>query len=230
MLPERYPAEGRQTIDIELRGTAFHDGEERYWKIEQENLRRQLQAKLAPRLERAEVRHLSVFALAPQPLLIELGRLLGDITPASIHQKHREPTGWRWAEDRDAIEFEIEEPVKRGGPIALILGVSATIDPDRVTRVLGSGACIWSIKAQQPHNDIMRRVNDLVEFRKVMRVTYDRIKARHGGQGEIHMFPAVPVSVAVEIGRTWMPKADLPLELYDENRAKGGFQKAFRIE
>lgn len=230
MLPERYPAEGRQTIDIQLRGTAFHDGEECYWEIERENLRRQYQAKLAPRLERAEVRHLSVFALAPQPLLIELGRLLGDITPASIHQKHREPTGWRWADDTDPMEIVVDEPAREGGPIALILGVSATIDADRITRVLGADTCIWTIKAKHPHNDIMRRAGDLTEFRKVMRTTYDRIKACRGSQGEIHIFPAVPVSAAVEIGRTWMPKADLPLEIYDENRTEGGFRKALRIE
>lgn len=39
------------------------------------------------------VHHLSVFALAPQPLLMELGRLLGDIVPAEVHQLHREAEG-----------------------------------------------------------------------------------------------------------------------------------------
>jgi hypothetical protein len=230
MFPERYPAEGRQTIDIQLSGTAFHDGEERYWEIERENLRRQYQAKLAPRLERAEILHLSVFALAPQPLLVELGRLLGDITPASIHQKHREPTGWRWAEDTDPIEIVVDEPAREDGPIALILGLSATIDAERITRLLGTETCIWTIKTKHPHNDIMRGAGDLTRFRKLMRNTYNRIKARHGSQREIHIFPAVPVSAAVEIGRTWMPKADLPLEIYDENRTEGGFKKALRIQ
>ena len=41
--------------------------------------------KYEARVERQEIRHLSVFALAPQPLLIELGRLLCDIVPAAVH-------------------------------------------------------------------------------------------------------------------------------------------------
>lgn len=43
------------------------------------------------------------------------------------------------------------------------------------------------------------------------------------------MFPALPVSAAIEVGRTWMPKADLPLVIYDENRARGGFEPRLMI-
>jgi len=37
------------------------------------------------------------------------------------------------------------------------------------------------------------------------------------------------VSTAVEVGRIWMPKADLPLVIYDQNRALGGLAKTFEI-
>jgi len=45
----------------------------------------------------------------------------------------------------------------------------------------------------------------------------------------ISIFPALPVSAAVEVGRVWMPKADLPLQVYDQNRAHGGFEPALMI-
>ena len=54
----------------------------------------------------------------------------------------------------------------------------------------------------------------------------DRIKVRHGQDVLLHVFPAVPVSIAVEVGRVWMPKVDLPLCIYDQNRKLGGFTKA----
>jgi hypothetical protein len=57
----------------------------------------------------------------------------------------------------------------------------------------------------------------------------DRIKSLHGHDSILHLFPAVPVSVAVEIGRVWMPKADLPLRIYDQNRKLGGFEHAFDV-
>ena len=230
MLPERYPADGRHTLDIELRGSAFQDREEDFWSIEQENLRRQFRSKLGGLLERRDIRHLSVFALAPQPLLIELGRLLGDIVPASVHQKHREPVGWRWAEDEGPIQLEIDAPSKPGDEVALILAMSATLDPERVRRVLGPETAVWAVRASEPHNDILRRAEDLQRFRRTMRRVYDRIKSDHPAARQIHVFPAVPVAAAVEVGRTWMPKADLPLEIYDENRAVGGFARALRIE
>ena len=84
MPPERHPANG-QTLDLEMVGCAFRDDEPAYWTLQRENLRRQFDAKVRGRVERQEIRHLSVFALAPQPLLIELGRLLCDIVPAAVH-------------------------------------------------------------------------------------------------------------------------------------------------
>jgi hypothetical protein len=103
MIPERYPADGR-SIDIELRGTAYQDHEPEYWRFQRENLRRQFGMKVRERIETREIHHISVFALAPQPLLIELGRLLCDISPADVYQLHREPAGWRWPADGARIQ------------------------------------------------------------------------------------------------------------------------------
>jgi len=174
------------------------------------------------RVERQEIRHLSVFALAPQPLLIELGRLLCDIVPAVVHQRHREPASWRWASDGPPITFQVTEPdAGLTGPVGLKLGVSATVTDTRLQAVLGADVAIWSLCADQPHNDILRRADDQAAFRRELRRLYDRIKARHGEGTLLHVFPALPASLAVEVGRVWMPKSDLPLRLYDNNRSHG---------
>ena len=57
----------------------------------------------------------------------------------------------------------------------------------------------------------------------------DRIKTRHGEQAVIRVFPAMPVALAVEFGRILMPKADLSLQIYDENKKLGGFVRALEI-
>lgn len=230
MLPERYPADGRQTLDIELIGNSRADDEPDFWAIELENLRRQFNRKVSDRLERREISHLSVFALAPQPLLIELGRLIGDITPTAVHQRHREPTGWRWAEDGEPMRIESRRREGNGEVVGLIVGLSATVSLDRAEAVLGPKARLWVLQAINAHNDIMRRSADLTAFRQLIRRTLDEIKASCPTAKQIHLFPAMPVSCAIEVGRVWMPKADLPLFVYDENRKLGGFQPAFRIE
>jgi hypothetical protein len=221
MPPERHPASS-QTLDLEIVGCAFRDDEPAYWAVQRENLKRQFEAKVRGRVERQEIRHLSVFALAPQPLLVELGRLLCDIVPATVHQRHREPASWRWASDRPPIAIRATEPDdKLSGAVALKLGISATVTDARLQAVLGADAAIWSLCADQPHNDILRRADDQAAFRQELRRLYDRIKARHGEGTLLHVFPALPASLAVEVGRVWMPKSDLPLRLYDNNRSRG---------
>jgi hypothetical protein len=64
----------------------------------------------------------------------------------------------------------------------------------------------------------------------MLRRTFNDIKAACGHDAEIHIFPALPLSAAIETGRAWMPKADLPLIIYDENRRLGGFIPTIRVE
>ncbi|MBY3171641.1 SAVED domain-containing protein [Rhizobium laguerreae] len=223
MPPDRHPAEGR-TIDIELVGSDYADHEESYWTVQQENLRRVFKRKVKERIEQKEITQLSVFALAPQPLLIELGHLIGDIVPVTVHQRYREPATWRWQPGQPAITFQTaEQSGPPDAPVALKLALSATITDDRIRAVLGDDVAIWSLTAENPHNDIMRRPEDLVEFKRHLRRLLDRIKAVHGEKATINVFPAVPNSAAVEVGRVLMPKADLPLRIYDQNRSVGGF-------
>lgn len=228
MLPDRHPAESR-AIEIQLIGSAFHDGDQKFWDNEVENLRRHFVTKVKGRLDDRSISHLSVFALAPQPLLIELGRLLGDITDVDVRQLHREPKGWRWAEDGSPLQFQVRRPTSPQGRPALVIGISATVTDERIIAALGPEVSIWSISVEEPHNDAMRRRSDLQAFRHTLRSLLNDIKATHGEAAEIAIFPAVPVSVAVEIGRVWMPKADLPMVIYDQNRATGGFARALSI-
>lgn len=228
VLPERYPADGR-AIHLEMKGTKFQDYEESYWEFQRENLQRQFNEKINGRIEAGEIRHISVFGLAPQPLLIELGTLLCDICPADVHQLKREPKGWGWLPDGDPVAFETSVPQAKGSVVALKLALSATVLDERIESVLGEDIPIWSVTAIEPHNDIMQRCEDLRNFRQLVRRILDQIKAQHGEDAEIHVFPAMPVSTAIEFGRVRMPKADLPLVIYDENKRIGGFVPTLRI-
>ncbi|GJM01321.1 MAG: hypothetical protein DHS20C07_30000 [Methyloligella sp.] len=229
VLPDHYPADGR-SIGLELIGCQYEDHEESYWTFQQENLQRQFRDKIKGKIETGEIRHLSVFALAPQPLLIELGRLLCDICPANIHQLKREPKGWGWVEDSQPITLLTSEGKHGSKNIALKLALSATVNDERIHKVLGDDVSVWSITVEYPHNDIIRNSDHLVMFRQRLRKIFDRIKAIHGEDVSIHVFPALPISAAVEVGRVWMPKADLPLIIYDQNTNIGSFIPTLKIK
>ena len=222
MVPERYPAENR-AIELSLMNSPFQDHEEDYWMIEREHLKRQFDLNIKPRLASGEVKHFSIFSIAPQPLLIEFGRLLSDIPAADVYQLHREPPEWKWQSSPNEHEYILKEPHFKNDTVALNLSLSATINNSRITDILGHTSSIWTLTIDGPNNDFLKSKKQLAIFRETYRKLLNRIKSVHGENTFIHLFPTVPVSIAVEIGRLWMPKADLPLKIYDQNRKSGGF-------
>lgn len=221
LLPDRYPASSAG-IGLGLGNSAVTDRNPAYWEFEATHLREQFRERVAPRI--AQLPHVSVFALAPQPLLMLLGRLLSDLPSVDVYQRRREPPTWEWRPEPTEEDFEIHEPVGDGPP-ALVFSVSATVVDERITRVL-PGAAIWRATASQPHHDFVQSRSQLAKFRATVRRLLDRIKARHSQATELHVFPAMPVSLAVEFGRVIQPKADLPIQVYDEQQ---GFVRALRL-
>ena len=228
IVPNWYPAE-KSAIELSLKNSSFKNHEENYWLIERENLRRQFNQTVKPILNAGVIRHVSIFALAPQPLLIELGCLLSDIPAAEVYQLHREPPNWIWQENPERFDYILQEPDRRNETVALNLSLSATVDNSRITSVLGNNISIWTLTIENPNNDYLKSRKQLSLFRQKFRELLDRIKAKHGQDTELHLFPAAPVAVAVEIGRTWMPKADMPILIYDQNRQAKGFSKTIDI-
>lgn len=224
----RYPA--AEALDLGTRDGADSGIDDDFWDREANRLASQFDRQVRQPLERGEIAHVSAFALAPQPLLIKLGTLLGDITPVDTYQRHREPPTWEWPLDGEELAFELHEPESTEGLPALVLSISATITHDRIVRALGPNAAIWTVTIPVPHNDAVKSPATHAAFRATLRPLLDRIKAVHGHQTTLNVFPAMPVSLAVELGRIRMPKADMPWLLHDEQSSRGGFIPALTIE
>ncbi len=228
IFPDRYPADTR-AIEIGLSNSASRDDEEHYWPLEKTNLEKNFQRLVKNQINDGHIKHLSVFALAPQPLLIELGRLISDLIPTNVFQLKREPTTWSWL-DGDTVEYELKEPTAIKSQVALNISLSATIDNSRITDILGDDISIWTLTFDEPNNDYLKTEKSLENFRVQARKAFEKIKAKHGHGTILNVFPAMPVSAAVEFGRVWQPKADMEMIIYDENRTKGGFIKALEIK
>ncbi len=228
LFPDSVPA-STTMIALGTRDSARRDHDIAFWAAERIQLARQFDRQVRIPIESGELAHISVFALAPQPLLIDLGVLLGDITPAVTYQLHREPAGWAWPPEAEVPEFQVVEPDSARGEPVLLLSLSATVTPDRIKRVLGADTAIWTVTLPVPHNDVANSRAMQRAFRRTMRKVLDRLKAKHGHSTPVHVFPAMPASLAVEFGRVRMPKADSPWILYDEHQSRGGFLPAFTL-
>lgn len=228
IIPNKFPTEN-YGIELGIINSSIRDNENLYWDLESQNLERQFKEKVEPILTHHKVKDFSVFALAPQPLLIKLGVLFSDIYKINVYQCHREPFTWNWHEKSDFEEFKIIEPNNYDGTPILNLSLSATITKDRIEKLFDSKVSIWTITHKEPNNDFLKTPTILSEFRKTCRLFFNKVKEKHGQEKCLHVFPAMPVSAAIEFGRIWMQKADMKLFIYDQNKSRDGFFKTLEI-
>ena len=226
--PNYYPAIA-DTIDLSLSNSIQRDKDVAFWTTEVANLEAQFDRKLFQKFTKGEIQHLSVFAFAPIPLLIKLGTLINDIYKSNIHQKVRNPDTWNLDDDTTEMKYTIIAPEAKHKTVALNISLSATITNDRITQVLGDDCDVYTITIENPFNDYLKSKKHLEDFSISIRQLFNQIKAKYSSQTPIHIFPAMPIAKAIEFGRVWMPKADMPLYLYDENTANSGFEKVMEI-
>ena len=216
-------------IDLSLSGSVVIDSNPEYWDLEERNLETKFQQKLFGRIsESGDIKHSSLFAIAPVPLLIKLGSLLTDKIPVDVYQKHREPNTWDWLVDAPVLDFLVSIPSAKSANIALVLSLSDKIPHEDVNKILGKDVSFWDVELDNPNKDCIKTLADLSAFRDTMRNVFGKIKAFHGSDQIIHTFAAIPISTAIEIGRVWMPRADLILQTYNRDKDRI-FQKALTI-
>ncbi|MCT4664226.1 MAG: SAVED domain-containing protein [Flavobacteriales bacterium] len=216
-----------EPIEIGMKNSTLEDNEEIHWIVEEKNLIKDFEQKVLKKLTSSERNHFSLFAFAPQPLLIKFGTLIPDIYTVDVYQKHREPDTWGWQNNKgDFSQYTIKEPINKGGIPVLNISLSADISNDRITTLFKENVSIWTLTIDSPSNNFLIHPDILLEFRLKIRFILNKIKLEHGHDSTLKVFPCMPNSACVEFGRVWMPKADLTLEIYDE---RNGFKKAITI-
>ncbi|QFT81993.1 hypothetical protein FIU89_15315 [Roseovarius sp. THAF27] len=188
-------------------------------------LRADFASKVLGRFAAGDFRHLSVFGLAPIPLLMELGRLLSDISVADVYELQREPVQWSWPEDRQEIHFTRHKGVPGPKKVALKLSITNEVSDADVTQALGADVSIWEISSNIHCAGIIRHKDDLRRFREIARRTFDEIQNEYGRDVDLSVFPGTPLSCSVEFGRVWQPKAQPCFDVYDKASGEGFVQR-----
>jgi len=227
MFPDYYPA-NEKPILLPMH-SSLRDGSDEYWQAENAHLEEEFKNTIARYIKHDDCKHFSVFALAPQPLLIKLGVLLTDKVDVETFQPHREPKGWRWQAFDDDFKFIVKEPQDKTAPAVLLLSLSDNVDHERVRTVLGENISLWEVTVEAPHNDFLQSKLQLVLFRQAIRKLMVNIKKYHGNATPLHIFPVMPVSCCIELGRARMPKADMDWIVYDHNPSKQKFTHSLVI-
>lgn len=171
--------------------------------------------------------HFSVFPIAPIPLIIKLGYLMGDKVSADIYQKSRTPDTWQWQTAEVTNAFTVDKKIlSHGNRIAMVLSLTADIAEERVTSVLDVDV-IYFIRASRFGVDCIQSIADLSAFWHAYQEVCDEIRNSYSDTHEIAVFPAMPVSAAFEVGRRYMPSVYPNLIIYDDD---DGFFETLTIE
>ena len=228
LFPDWYPAE-ECTIQLSMSWEG-KDDQDHYWKTEAQNLKNAFNRQVRPLLDGGDAHHLSIFALAPMPLMMTLGAALTDKVPVQVYQFHREPfPTWKWLDGPANFAFRVNQPASFDHPPALLISLSDYIAPARVTAILGEAVSIWELTIERPNNDFLKSKEQLSQFRETARQLMVDIGRAHGKNTPLAIFPAMPVACAIELGRVRMPKADNQWVVYDHNNKHNKFISALEI-
>lgn len=226
-----FPVPDQPIIELGAHGHPAPDSQEAFWKYADEALCGNFEKYLSRRIQKdGDIQHLSIFGFAPIPILIKFGQLLTDKANADVFQLHRDPQSWIWRDDETDLGFKIIPPEKSGTNITLLISLSDTISDEDVIKTLGTDVELWKLTIDNPDNKCIKSQKHLNDFKTKIKEALREIKRMHGTGLPIHVFPAMPISTAIEFGRIWMPKADLNLIIYDRNRNNNlAFEKALTI-
>ena len=176
----------------------------------------------------------SLFAIGPIPLLVYLGSRLGDKVPVDLYQRHRDTEDWTWKQKDtgDFAAFKITCLEDRGveAPVAILVSLSGKISRETLPDDIATGSTLYEIELANasPTPTFLSSADDLAAFRHFWHDAQSEIAAKHGDDKPLALMPAVPAPIAVSLGKDRLPKARAPLQIYDNDVAKGGF--AFQLE
>ncbi len=222
----------RDVVEIDL--TAIPDESAgHYWRAGAEAIRSKTRTLYEQIFESGPVRHVSVFALGPIPLLVYLGSCLSDKVPLTLHQRHRDTEGWRWKAKGEVVSYESRALRDGSDPasVALLLSLSGRIRADDLPEVIDDRFTVYEITLAgvEPTLRFLDLEESLRAFRDVFLGSMRRLVASHAGLARLHLFPAVPAPVAVAVGRDLMPKRDPAVLVYDFDKRAGGFAPALEV-
>jgi hypothetical protein len=219
----RYPT-GKQGYLIDLTSYGDEDRDE-YYRLASREIRQRVGRLYEPGMDAETTRHISLFALAPIPLLVFLGSCLSNKIPVDLYQRHR--TGaqpWKWPDDNgDVVHYAVNIRQRGTDPqkVALMLSLSGQIDESSL--LLDGQYWIYEIASSNrgPGVDLLNCRRDLGEFRIAYREFMSDLMKGHPTIKELLIYPAIPAPIAVVCGYDLLPKVHPALVLYDYDKSNG---------
>lgn len=210
--PDYYPARIepiRLSPDLRL-----YDCENNFWNIMSSDLERRL-AQHEPSIQ---CKHISLFAVAPQPMLFKLGTLLNRNYDVSVRQPQGgDITSWRWQSDVQTIKLSLSEPYpqQKQDKAAITIEITARLSDEEIYSVF-EGHKVYRIVAAECDPAAIKSRADLLAVMGKYREVLNKVRLECAPNVQISLLPIAPASVSVEAGRQLM-KGDPLVTIYSRN-------------
>lgn len=214
-------------IVLGIKGKRSRESQDEYWDEEFKHLQNQFTVCVENLIKSNMVSTLFVCALAPQPLVVELGRLLTKISNVEILNPYRInnfEVNWGWRQSDDELEFRCHEAKTIHDDAVLNISLNTLIKKSVIERAIGQkDLSIWTLTIEEPDNECLKSKIQLDDFKKKFLYMLDEILKKHGKRSYLHVFLSVPIPIAFEIGRLWRPDSDPSLKLYGLSGESGNY-------
>lgn len=222
IFPDILPNTYRNAIEIDLR--EYGEGTRETYSACVAKIN-DVVARINEGIKRDQIFRLAVFAFARIPLLVHLGAQLDDKVQIRIFQRHRvdNQNAWSWPVDPPPPPAFAFEKLQAGGDpnrVALIQNISGTIQVRELPQAIQETYTIYGLAPVSPvmsGPSVISSPAALASFEYTVRGFLAHVEKEHGKIPEITIFPAIPISCAVALGRTLMPHVSPTLQLLDRN-------------
>lgn len=182
---------------------------------------------------RSNIPHYSVFALAPIPMLILFGNLLGRFTSCDFYNRQHIKDNWSWVEDAPVVNFNwhLVQAGSQSCNVALMVHTSGVNAVDSLPSEIDDTFSVYEICPldELASKNAMQNRKSLENFKNCYEDFRRALNQQHKNLQKISLFPAVSPSVALMLGRELISKIDPSLSVYDKNKASGGFNFALEV-
>jgi len=184
------------------------------------------------RLRRAvaagDVTHVSVLALARIPALIRLGAALGEGIQVDLYPTRRRGSeGFGWTPGVEVAEFALDQRRSSdAAKVAVLVSLSGTVDAARLPADVDASWTIYEITLTNMTSSVETICSQaaLDNFTRCWRDLLATLERDHAGIGSVSVFPAVPVTAAIAMGRALIRGAHPTLAIYDLSAASERYE------
>lgn len=223
--PELLPNAHRTAVEIDLRDRV-NAGTPEYFAESARHIEGTLNTVLdGVRLNSTS--RIAVFGFARVPLLVHLGARLDDKVSALIFQRQRGDAAdaWRWPNQTgkpSELKFSIDRSQKGADKtkVAVVANLSGTILPEELPEHISDDYTVYTITPSAPSNpgpSLIDSQRSLVSFERTARELFALVERDHGKIPYVSLFPAVPLSAAITLGRVLMPDVSPALHVFDRD-------------